>query len=118
MKKHIILIALAALNIAFISVMSGCAALTPQTDVCAPYPTATERSYCYASNEVTAGYLALTQSVNDKSLTKAQAVSIKKVLDKADAVLKKSELALSLGDITQANGQIALAREILLEIKR
>lgn len=96
--------------------LSGCAGF--QTDICAPYPTLTERSYCYVSNEVTAATNAVTQSLIDKSITVDQAKKAQAVLDRADAVLDDVERLIMLGDLTQADVQLTAARTILLELKR
>ena len=98
-----------------ILILSGCVGVV---DTCAPYPTITERSYCYASNEVTAARNATTQSLKDGSITVGQAKKAAKVLSDADAVLDRVELLIAAGDLSQADVQLSVARTILLELKR
>lgn len=97
---------------------AGCAALAPQVDICAPYPTITERSYCYASNEVTAARNAVTQSLKDRTITVDQARKAAKILSEADAVLDQVELLIDAKNLAEADSQLVMARQILLELKR
>ena len=98
--------------------LSGCAGLMPNVDVCASYPTTTERSYCYASNEVTAARNATMRSLKDGAITVDQAKKAAKVLSDADAVLDNVEMLIAAGDMSQADVQLSAARTILLELKR
>jgi hypothetical protein len=112
---------MAAMCAAFLvlALLAGCPVTRPggAVDECSGYTTTVQRSYCYASKEVTAARRATTQSLKDGAISKSTATAIAAKLSEADTILDGVELLILAGDTEQAGGQLQTVRSILLELK-
>lgn len=99
------------LNYLWLLVLVGCASLGM-----APAQTF-DQKLAYAYGTHTAVVQAATQALNDKTITSTDALQVLKLADESRALLDASRAALAAGDPATANGRLALATQILVQLQ-
>lgn len=90
-------------------VLSACAALTP--------PKSFDDRLAYAYGTHTAVLTAAARSVSAQEITSGQAETVLQLADESRQVLDAARLAAAAGDARTADGQLALATNVLTQLQ-
>lgn len=108
-RSNVANLVLAGLALVMMLGMTGCAAFTK--------PQSFDDRLAYAYGVHTAVQTAAANSVNAKELSSAQGEQVLKLADDSRRILDAASVAIDAGDIRTAEGQLALATNILTQLQ-